>query len=105
MIASNEFGLGKFKLIESSEQGMLAEVARANASKTPIVFLGWEPHPMNLKFPVRYLSGGDPVFGPNSGGAVVNTNVRAGYAWRWRAWLQRFPRVPTMINTLPYTPR
>ena len=60
---------------------------------------------MNLKFPVRYLSGGDPVFGPNNGGAVVNTNIRAGYAWRWRAWLQRFPRVPTMINTLPYTPR
>ena len=96
MIASNEFGLGKFKLIESSEQGMLAEVARANASKTPVVFLGWEPHPMNLKFPVRYLSGGDPVFGPNNGGAVVNTNVRAGYG-------ADCPNVYRLLKNLKFT--
>ncbi len=96
MIASNEFGLGKFKLIESSEQGMLAEVARADASKTPIVFLGWEPHPMNLKFPVRYLSGGDPVFGPNNGGAVVNTNVRAGYG-------SDCPNVYRLLKNLRFT--
>ena len=27
--------------------------------KEPIVFLGWEPHPMNTKFKMAYLTGGD----------------------------------------------
>ena len=51
--------LGDFKLLESSEQGMLAEVERANREKRPIVFLAWEPHPMNKRFALRYLTGGD----------------------------------------------
>src|SRR5262245_31137950 len=44
MISKNLFGLGSFKLVESSEQGMLAEVERAVKTKRPIVFLGWDPH-------------------------------------------------------------
>ncbi len=79
MIADNRFGLGGFKLVESSEQGMLAEVERATKARDPVVFLGWNPHPMNLRFKMRYLSGGDAVFGPNFGGASVFKNTRAGY--------------------------
>ena len=45
----------------------------------PVVFLGWEPHPMNANFKLTYLSGGDDIFGPNFGGATVYTNLRAGY--------------------------
>jgi glycine betaine/proline transport system substrate-binding protein len=41
MIKQNLFGLGTFRLIESSEQGMLAEVERAVRAHQPIVFLGW----------------------------------------------------------------
>ena len=58
---------------------MLSQVARAIAAKKPIVFLGWAPHPMNVKFDIAYLEGGDDFFGPNFGGATVLTNVRAGY--------------------------
>ena len=43
------------------------------------MFLGWEPHPMNTRFQLAYLTGGDEVFGPNFGGATVFTNVRKGY--------------------------
>ena len=50
MIKQNLFGLGSFRLIESSEQGMLAEVERAVRAHQPIVFLGWDPHPMNMRF-------------------------------------------------------
>jgi glycine betaine/proline transport system substrate-binding protein len=52
MIAANAFGLGdaEFDVVESSEQGMLAQVARASDRDEPIVFLGWEPHPMNANF-------------------------------------------------------
>ncbi|MBB5751096.1 choline ABC transporter substrate-binding protein [Prosthecomicrobium pneumaticum] len=80
MIEGNQFDLGGFELVESSEQGMLAQVDRSVQRKQPIVFLGWAPHPMNEKFPMEYLSGGDDVFGPNFGGATVYTNARAGWA-------------------------
>jgi glycine betaine/proline transport system substrate-binding protein len=79
MIDNGPFGLKGFKLVESSEQGMLAEVARADAAGKPIVFLGWEPHPMNANYKMTYLTGGDDYFGPNLGGAEVMTNTRAGY--------------------------
>ncbi|WP_372837958.1 choline ABC transporter substrate-binding protein [Phaeovulum sp.] len=79
MIASDAFGLSGFDLVESSEQGMLAQVERSDASSKPIIFLGWEPHPMNANFTMTYLAGGDDFFGPNFGGAEVATNVRKGY--------------------------
>jgi glycine betaine/proline transport system substrate-binding protein len=80
MLKENQFGLGDFKLVESSEQGMLAQVERAYRNKEPIVFLAWEPHPMNMRFDIKYLTGGDAVFGPNFGGATVYTVTRKGYS-------------------------
>ena len=79
MISGDQFGLKDFEVVESSEQGMLAQVARAKKADEPVVFLGWEPHPMNANFELTYLSGGDDVFGPDYGGATVYTNVRKGY--------------------------
>jgi choline ABC transporter choline binding protein len=76
MIERNGFNLGAWRLVESSEQGMLTQVARAVAAGEWIVFLAWEPHPMNLRWPLAYLSGGDEWFGR---GAVVWTTVRRGY--------------------------
>jgi glycine betaine/proline transport system substrate-binding protein len=80
MIAADAFGLTGFDVVESSEQGMLAQVARADQRGEPIVFLGWEPHPMNSSFDLTYLAGGDDWFGPDFGGAIVATNTRKGYA-------------------------
>ncbi len=80
MITANQFDLQGFELVESSEAGMLSQVQRAAGSKQDVVFLGWEPHPMNANIEMAYLEGGDDVFGPNYGGATVHTNVRAGYA-------------------------
>ncbi len=71
MIKDNKFGLKKFKMIESSEAGMLIEAQRAIKDQKAIVFLGWEPHPMNVQMKMSYLAGGDDVFGPNLGEAKV----------------------------------
>lgn len=79
MIEKNAFELSEFEVAESSEQGMLAQVERSDKDDEPIVFLGWEPHPMNANFDMGYLEGGDDFFGPNLGGATVFTNTRAGY--------------------------
>ena len=49
MIAADAFGLDGFEVVESSEQGMLAQVARADERGEPVIFLGWEPHPMNAQ--------------------------------------------------------
>lgn len=80
MIDQDAFGLGDFEVVESSESGMLSQVSRADRRDNWIVFLGWEPHPMNANFDLAYLDGGDDFFGPNYGGATVHTNVRSGYA-------------------------
>jgi glycine betaine/proline transport system substrate-binding protein len=96
MIDKNAFGLKGFDLVESSEQGMLAEVARKVRSKAAIVFLGWEPHPMNTNFVMTYLSGGDDWFGPNYGGATVYTNVRAGY-------VKECPNVGKLLENLVFS--
>jgi len=79
MIGENAFGLEGFDVVESSEQGMLAQVQRSERRDQPVIFLGWEPHPMNANFDMTYLSGGDDWFGPDYGGAEVFTNTRAGY--------------------------
>ena len=47
MIEDNKFDLSGFELVESSEAGMLSAVTKAAGSKKDVVFLGWEPHPMN----------------------------------------------------------
>ncbi|WP_134726038.1 choline ABC transporter substrate-binding protein [Paracoccus luteus] len=96
MVAQDKFGLGTWEIVESSEQGMLAQVQRADAAGKPVVFLGWEPHPMNSQFTLTYLQGGDEVFGPNLGGAEVRTNTRAGYA-------AECPNVGKFLQNLAFT--
>ena len=80
MLASGEGGMKSWKLIESSEQAMLGEVERAVRDKRWIAFLAWEPHPMNERFRLTYLSGGEQYFGPDFGSTTVNTIARNGYA-------------------------
>jgi glycine betaine/proline transport system substrate-binding protein len=96
MIEKGSFELKDFEIVESSEQGMLAQVQRAVDRKEPIVFLGWAPHPMNANFELEYLAGGDEVFGPNYGGATVHTNVRKGY-------LEECPNVGQFLKNLVFS--
>ena len=96
MIEQDAFGLKGFELKESSEQGMLAQVSRAVKKGDDIVFLGWEPHPMNANFEMKYLDGGDEWFGPNYGGATVYTNIRAGYAGEC-------PNIGALLNNLEFS--
>jgi glycine betaine/proline transport system substrate-binding protein len=97
IIAENRFGLGDWSLVESSEQGMLSEVDRAVRRSDWIVFLAWSPHPMNLKYHIDYLAGGDDTFGAGYGGATIYTDVRSGY-------LADCPNVGTLLKNLEFTP-
>jgi glycine betaine/proline transport system substrate-binding protein len=69
--------LDGWELVESSEQGMLAQAQKSMDATEYIVFLGWTPHPIMGGMGLTYLTGmGDTGFGE----ATVITNVRAGYA-------------------------
>lgn len=96
MINQNAFGLEGFKVVESSEAGMLSQVARATKRDDWVVFLGWEPHPMNANHELVYLEGGDDWFGPDFGGATVHTNVRQGYT-------TDCPNVGTLLSNLEFS--
>ncbi|EPJ79217.1 glycine/betaine ABC transporter substrate-binding protein [Pseudomonas ogarae] len=98
MIEKNAFGLkdAGFKVVESSEAGMLSQVDRAAKRGTDVVFLGWAPHPMNTRFKIQYLTGGDDFFGPDFGAATVATNTRKGYS-------QECSNVGQLLKNLEFT--
>jgi len=96
MIDDDAFGLGGFDVAESSEQGMLAQVERSDRRDEPVVFLGWEPHPMNANFDMSYLTGGDDWFGPDLGGATVYTNTSAGFT-------EECPNLGTFFENLGFS--
>jgi len=96
MIDAKDFGLDGWSLVESSEQGMLSQVDRAVRRKEWVVFLAWEPHPMNTKFQLAYLSGGDAYFGPNYGGATVYTVTK-------RDLSKNCPNLARLLSQLTFT--
>ncbi|HSS64031.1 MAG TPA: choline ABC transporter substrate-binding protein [Gammaproteobacteria bacterium] len=96
MIQKDAYGLGDWEIVESSEAGMLSQVQRAVNRNKWVVFLGWEPHPMNRRFDIAYLSGGDDYFGPNYGGATVYTLAPKGYT-------AKCPNVGTLLKNLKFS--
>ncbi|MGB3540596.1 MAG: choline ABC transporter substrate-binding protein [Mesorhizobium sp.] len=78
-IADPTLDLKGWKVVESSEAGMLSEVGYRIKEKKFIVFQGWAPHPMNMMYDFKYLTGGDKFYGPDLGAATVSTQTRKGY--------------------------
>ncbi|QRF52548.1 choline ABC transporter substrate-binding protein [Rhizobium rosettiformans] len=95
MIDAGEFGLKGWELVESGEQAMLAQVERATKEGKGVVFLAWAPHPMNERFDLTYLSGGDAYFGANYGGAEVYTLARTG-------WSGNCPNAATLFKQMTF---
>jgi len=93
MIANNEFDLGDWELVESSEQAMLVQVGRAEKRGQFVVFLGWTPHPMNIQYDMQYLKGGEKFFGATGS---VNTLARKGY-------VAECPNVGKLLTNLTFT--
>lgn len=79
MIDANQFGLGDFKLVATSEPIMLSEIKTLSKEGKWAVFLGWSPHFMNQIIDMKYLTGSTAeTFGENDGTATVYTNIRKG---------------------------
>lgn len=96
MLGAKSYGLEGWSVVESSEQGMLSEVARKVRTKDWIVFLAWEPHQMNLTYNLTYLDGDKDYFGPNFGSATVRTVARKGFA-------EQCPNLAKFFSQLVFT--
>ncbi|KUM43236.1 glycine betaine ABC transporter substrate-binding protein [Pseudomonas sp. EpS/L25] len=96
MVADNAYGLGHFTLEEKSEAVMLATVKNQMLLKKPVVFLAWEPHPMNTALDFEYLGGADRYFGANFGSSRVYTVANASLR-------RRCPNVGRLLENLSFT--
>ncbi|MEH3023794.1 MAG: glycine/betaine ABC transporter substrate-binding protein [Pseudomonas oryzihabitans] len=96
MVADNAYGLGHFTLEEKSEAMMLATVKNQMLLKKPVVFLAWEPHPMNTALDFEYLGGADRYFGANFGSSTVYTVANASLR-------RRCPNVGRLLENLEFT--
>lgn len=70
-------GLQGWELVESSEQGMLAQAQKSMKKQEWIAFLGWTPHPVMGKMKLVYLTGFE---NDGFGDAQIKTLTRAGYS-------------------------
>ncbi|MGH6893376.1 MAG: choline ABC transporter substrate-binding protein [Dongiaceae bacterium] len=70
-------GLQGWEMVESSEQGMLAQAEKSMKKKEWIVFLGWAPHPVMGKMNMVYLTGFE---NDGFGDAKIRTLTRPGYS-------------------------
>ncbi|MEK7484150.1 MAG: ABC transporter substrate-binding protein, partial [Planctomycetota bacterium] len=96
MIEKNDYQLKGWTLIESSEQAMLMEAKRAIDQKQWIVFLGWQPHPMNTKMEMVYLDDPLEIWGPGGGLSEVHTILSTQF-------VQQSPQLLPFFENLTFT--
>lgn len=65
-IKNNTYDLGGWHVQPSSAAAMLAQAGRDMRMKKWIVFLGWKPHWMNIKYDIRYLKDPKKIWGGKS---------------------------------------
>ncbi|MEK7486013.1 MAG: glycine betaine ABC transporter substrate-binding protein, partial [Planctomycetota bacterium] len=96
MIEKNTYQLNGWTLIESSEKEMLVTVKRAIEEKQWIVFLGWQPHPMNTKMEMAYLDDPVGIWGPGGGISEVHTLLSTKF-------VNRSPQLIPFFKNLTFT--
>ncbi|MBY7649259.1 MAG: glycine/betaine ABC transporter substrate-binding protein [Candidatus Liberibacter europaeus] len=94
MIRNDKFSLKDFRLVEASEQATFSQVRRYQKNDKPIVFLSWEPNPINLDLNIHYLSGGENIYG--FGEASVYTTVSKDY-------LDQCPNVGRLLKNIKFS--
>lgn len=97
MLKSHAYGLStKWHVADSSEQAMLAEVKQKVGQHAWVVFLAWEPHPMNTAMALDYLDDPQHAFSGSATGAWVQTLVRHDLA-------QQCPQLQRFLGQLTFT--
>lgn len=76
-IDADAYGLGDWKLVQSSTEAMLTEVERRAARQEPVIFLGWSPHWMTPEFDLNFLEDPEHVW---PGAGEIRVLTREGLA-------------------------
>jgi glycine betaine/proline transport system substrate-binding protein len=74
-IKDDAYGLGDWKLVQSSTEAMLAEVTRRVDRDQPVVFLAWSPHWMTVEWELTFLEDPENVW---PGAGEIRVLVRKG---------------------------
>lgn len=74
--AMEAYGLDGYELLEGSTPAMLADVKRKTATKEPIIFLSWRPHPMWINYDMKILEDPKDIFKTYDCLFGVNNNLK-----------------------------
>ncbi len=94
-IENNDYNLKDWELVEGSTSAMMAAVGRATNKQEWIVFLGWEPHWMNIEYDITYLEDPKKIWGENE---VVYTIARSGFE-------EEMPNIYKFLTQFKVTPQ
>ncbi|XKE45319.1 ABC transporter substrate-binding protein [Halomonas organivorans] len=95
-VDADTYGLGDWRLSETSTPGMLSAVDSAIDREEWIVFAGWTPHWMNIEYDVRYLDDTQDMWGPEGGRSDVRTLVT-------RTFAEANPNATRLLDQLSFT--
>ncbi|MBB3184080.1 glycine betaine/proline transport system substrate-binding protein [Halomonas fontilapidosi] len=95
-VENDTYGLGDWKLSETSTPGMLSAVDSAIDREEWIVFAGWTPHWMNIEYDVEYLTDTQDMWGPDGGRSDVRTLVTSDFA-------DSSPNATRLLDQLSFT--
>lgn len=70
-----DYGLD-IEYIESSEAAMLAKASKSIKKKEPIVFVGWRPHPMFIKYDLKVLDNDKGFFSSSDVHVLTNKDFK-----------------------------
>lgn len=89
-VAEDYVGLGDWEVVPSSVAGMLSQVRRATNDNEYVVFHGWKPHWMDIRFDIRFLAA-DPEGKLASMETTIYTIVADG-------WPEKNPQVARFLK-------
>jgi glycine betaine/proline transport system substrate-binding protein len=91
-IDNNRDGLGNWKLVQVATSVMLSQVGRAIHRQQWIVFLGWQPHWMNIKYHINYLKAvGKPTIAQTKSNVLTVVNPEL---------VKKYPNVARFLRQL-----
>ena len=96
MIANDTYSLGDWKLVESSTNGMLAQVDRRTSEGEWVAFTGWEPHWMNNRYDICLLEDPEEAWG---GKSRVETLVNENFSEEYPELYEFFERMKVDRDT------
>jgi glycine betaine/proline transport system substrate-binding protein len=97
--AITQYGLPE-TLVTSSDSGMLAELSKAESSKSPVVVTLWSPHWAFSKWHLKYLKDPKNIFGPDDHIYTIANDKFPSQHPKVTKWLKNFKLNQSQLGQL-----